>query len=166
MTPHLYIFDADDTLRRTLVPGQPCPHGPLEWELLPGVRRRLARIPFGPQGPFLAIASNQDHVGYGLLSAPLAYRLLLDLAIAAAGPVRPAPYIAFCPHRLDEPCDCRKPAPGLLLGALAHFRVAPADALFVGNAPCDAAAAAHARIPFLHAREFFASPGSDGARLD
>ncbi|MFA5529331.1 MAG: hypothetical protein WDA11_01560 [Thiohalomonadaceae bacterium] len=155
MMPRLYIFDADDTLRHTTVPGRPCPHGPLEWELLPGVRKRLAKVPFGPDGPFLAIASNQDHVGYGLVSPGLARRMLRDLAMAAAGPVRPAPYIAFCPHRLEQPCACRKPAPGLLLDALVHFHVAPAHALFVGNTWCDEEAARRARIPFLHAREFF-----------
>lgn len=159
MTPRLYIFDADDTLRRTLVPGQPCPHGPWEWELLPGVHRRLTRIPFGPQGPFLAITSNQDHVGYGLISAALARRLLRDLAVAAAGPVQPAPYIAFCPRRLEEACLCRKPAPGLLLEALARFGVMRGDTLFVGNAPWDAEAAARARISFVYAQEFFCCVG-------
>lgn len=161
MMPRLFIFDADDTLRYTTVADQPCPHGPEQWTLLPGVRERLAQIPWGPRGPFLAIASNQDHVGYGLLTAALAHRLLVDLALAAAGPIRPAPFIAFCPHRHEEPCACRKPAPGMLLRALAHFRVPAEQAVFVGNAPCDHAAAQRARVTFSPAHQFFA-PGAQG----
>src|SRR5689334_11626787 len=38
--PRLFIFDADDTLRHTLVPGQPSPRAADEWELLPGVAER------------------------------------------------------------------------------------------------------------------------------
>jgi D-glycero-D-manno-heptose 1,7-bisphosphate phosphatase len=155
MMPRLFIFDADDTLRTTTVAHQPCPHGPDEWALLPGVRERLVKIPWGPRGPFLALASNQDHVGYGLLPAAVAHRLLLDLALAAAGPTRPAPYIGFCPHPAEDRCACRKPAPGLLLRALAHFQVNAAAALFVGNAPSDAAAAHRAGIAYCHAGDFF-----------
>src|SRR5205085_2553999 len=62
VSPRLVIFDADDTLRRTIVPGQPCPHAEGEWELLPGVRARLHRI---PPDVYIGVASNQDHVGYG-----------------------------------------------------------------------------------------------------
>jgi D-glycero-D-manno-heptose 1,7-bisphosphate phosphatase len=160
MRPRLYIFDADDTLRRTTT-GQPCPHGVAEWELLPGVRARLAQIPWSPRGPYLAITSNQDHVGYGLLSANLARRLLVDLALAAAGPLRPAPFIAFCPHPEGAGCACRKPAPGMLLRALAHFRIPAAEAVFVGDAPCDQEAARRARIPFRHANAFFARGALD-----
>ena len=31
----LVVFDADGTLRRTTVPGQPCPRASDQWELLP-----------------------------------------------------------------------------------------------------------------------------------
>jgi histidinol phosphatase-like enzyme len=62
----LYIFDADGTLRGCTVPGQPCPNRPGEWELLPGVRERLARIGWDERaGPHFAVATNQGGVGLG-----------------------------------------------------------------------------------------------------
>ena len=140
MTPRLYIFDADGTLRRTRIAGQPCPHAPDEWELLPGVRPRLAALPIEVG---FGIASNQDHVGYGLLSYQLAHRLLCDLLLAATG--RPP----------LEGCACRKPAPELLLRILAAHHLPPEAALYIGDADCDAEAARRARIPFRWAEQFF-----------
>src|SRR4051794_40670065 len=73
----LFIFDADDTLRRTTVPGRPCPWGPEDWELLPGVQEVLSAARWNhPGGPTMGIASNQDHVGYGHLSLETARDLL------------------------------------------------------------------------------------------
>jgi hypothetical protein len=37
----LYLFDADGTLRRTTVEGQPCPNRPYEWELMPNVSKEV-----------------------------------------------------------------------------------------------------------------------------
>src|SRR3954453_1039403 len=75
----LFIFDADDTLRRTIVPGRPCPWRPEDWELLPGVQQILSRPKWNePGGPLIGIASNQDHVGYGHLSLETARELLRD----------------------------------------------------------------------------------------
>src|SRR3954469_23477687 len=81
----LFIFDADDTLRRTTAPGKPCPHRPGEWVLMPGVRDRLSQVQWGSAGgPLFGIASNQDQVGYGHLTLTMARNLLRDLAHAAA----------------------------------------------------------------------------------
>jgi hypothetical protein len=60
VTARLIIFDADGTLRRTLVSGQPCPHAADEWTLLDGVRAYVSAL---PHDVYLGVASNQDHVG-------------------------------------------------------------------------------------------------------
>lgn len=152
----LFIFDADDTLRRTTVPGQPCPHRPGEWELRPGVRERLRRYDWGPHGLRLGIASNQDRVGYGLLTHAMAARLLAEMVVAAVGPLGPWARIALCPHRPEAGCGCRKPRPGLLLDLMGHFHLGPQATLFVGNHPDDREAAARARVRFMWEEEFFA----------
>ncbi len=108
----LYIFDADNTLRRTTVPGQVCPHAPGEWELLPGVRERLARIDWTQAS--LGVASNQDHVGYGLLTEARCRALLHDMVREAIGGSARDVRVLFCPHVLEVSCACRKPAPGML----------------------------------------------------
>jgi D-glycero-D-manno-heptose 1,7-bisphosphate phosphatase len=163
------VFDADDTLRTTLVPGQPCPRAPHEWALLPDVRETLARVPWAVRpddvGPRLALASNQDQVAYGHLSHAMARRLLADLAEAAAGHRPPNALLQLCAHALEDPCDCRKPAPGMLLAAMRHAGVAPRETLFVGNAPTDREAARRAGIAFCWAWDFLA-PALPTARAE
>jgi D-glycero-D-manno-heptose 1,7-bisphosphate phosphatase len=154
MRPRLIIFDADGTLRRTLVPGQPCPHASHEWALLEGVQARVSAL---PAGTLLGVASNQDHVGYGLLSYADAHEMLVQALEVASGRKADPNAVKLCPHRLDVVCDCRKPAPGMLLDILRYFRVSEPEALFVGNETIDCEAANRAGVPFLWAADFFAS---------
>jgi D-glycero-D-manno-heptose 1,7-bisphosphate phosphatase len=152
----LVVFDADDTLRETVVPGKPCPHGPGEWVLRPGVRDVLRRISWSEQmGPHLGLASNQDHVAYGFLSLEMARRLLRDLAAAATGSVPADPALQLCPHPADRACECRKPEPGMLLTIMDYYGVEPAETLFVGDAEVDREAAARAGTSFMWASDLF-----------
>ena len=152
----LVIFDADETLRRTTVPGKPCPHAPAEWELMPGVRELLHGIPWNRQGgPWLGIASNQDQVAYGHLPISLARDLLRDLARAATG-VEPAdPALQLCPHAVEVDCSCRKPKPGMLLTIMKHYGVDPEHTLYVGNHESDREAAARAGTVFRWSQDLF-----------
>ncbi len=50
----------------------------------------------------------------------------------------------YCPHRPDEKCLCRKPAPGLLLEAAKVFGVSLKTSCFIGNARTDMQAADNA----------------------
>lgn len=151
----LYIFDADGTLRRTRVPGQPSPRAPGEWELIPGVASCLHELSWGGDGARLGIASNQDQIAYGHVTEQMARALLLDMAVAAAGHTPPAEAVQLCPHALDVPCDCRKPAAGMLHRIMRYYEVMPAETLFVGDADVDAAAARNAGIAFAWASDFF-----------
>ncbi len=47
----------------------------------------------------------------------------------------------YCPHRPDEACRCRKPAPSLLLAASQLYQVAPELTAFVGDRITDIQAA-------------------------
>lgn len=157
----LIIFDADGTLRRPTVPDRPAPYAPGEWALQPGVREKLARMSWAPDGPHLGIASNQDRVGWGQVPEAVARRLLYDLVEAAtAGRVRDA-RIELCPHIADAGCDCRKPRPGMLRAIMRHFGVRPEDTLFVGDTPADREAAVAAGTSFAWAWDFFGWPLPD-----
>src|SRR4051812_5888891 len=79
----LVIFDADGTLRRTLVPGQPCPCSPDEWALMPGVRETLAAVDWRARHLRVGVASNQDWIGYGRVAIDTCRRLLHDMIVAA-----------------------------------------------------------------------------------
>jgi histidinol-phosphate phosphatase family protein len=83
-----------------------------DYRLLPGVAEALASL--ARAGFHLAIVTNQSGIGRGYYTAEdferFHSRLLADLA--ARGVAIEASYV--CPHRPDEGCACRKPAPGLL----------------------------------------------------
>jgi D-glycero-D-manno-heptose 1,7-bisphosphate phosphatase len=117
------------------------------------VRARLAQL---PPDALLGVASNQDHIGYGHLDAPTARELLGAMILAATGRRLPDAALELCPHVLEEPCACRKPGAAMLERLLAFYAVAPAEALFIGDAETDRAAAARAQVPFALADAFFA----------
>jgi D-glycero-D-manno-heptose 1,7-bisphosphate phosphatase len=151
----LVIFDADDTLRRTLIPGQPCPCAPDEWELLPGVRERLALVDWRRSDLLVGIASNQDWVGYGRVTQSMSERLLRDAIVSAtSGQIR-EPLVRLCPHVPEAQCRCRKPEPGMLLDLMRDAGATPNETLYVGNAEVDAEAARRAGVRFRWAAEVF-----------
>lgn len=150
----LVIFDADNTLRQTLVPGQPCPRAPHEWQLMPGTRDRLAQYDW-QHGPRFGVATNQDQIAFGLVSEDMVMRLLRDMITAAIGPAAGRALIGVCPHDESAGCDCRKPQPGLLLRLCEDAAVPPSSAIFIGDAPSDQEAATRAGTDFMWAAEFF-----------
>ena len=154
----LYIFDADGTLRWTTVPGQKYPLHPDEWRLMPNVPERLGAIAWSAGGPWLAIASNQNGIAEGLLTETAARGMIEAMLAAALGRIPDGTRIEMCVCSETAGCDCRKPAPGLLLRLLASYGVAPHEALFVGDLPIDAEAARRAGIGFMWACEFFGPP--------
>ena len=154
----LYIFDADGTLRWTVVPGQKYPLSKNEWRLMPNVAERLRAIPWSAEGPWLAVASNQNGVAEGLITEEMARQLIEDALVAALGALPPRTTVALCICSEQADCDCRKPAPGLLLQLLERYGVAAADALFVGDLSSDQEAAKRAGIPFRWAHDFFSKP--------
>jgi D-glycero-D-manno-heptose 1,7-bisphosphate phosphatase len=161
----LCIFDADDTLRRCTVPGQPSPRNSGEWVLLRGVAQTLGSIPWNTAGgPFLGLASNQDQVGYGHMTEETARALLRDLAKAAAGVDLPDAALQLCPHRLESPCECRKPRPAMLLRIMAFYGVAPQETLFVGNSEHDRLAGEAAGTRYADAADLFSSSAEPSAR--
>lgn len=151
----LYIFDADGTLRWTTREGGRYPLHRAEWKLMPGVAETLARIPWSAEGPWLAIASNQDGVPLGEISEEDARLLIYEMIAAAAGRIPEKTAIALCVHGEGSRCVCRKPQPGLLLALLDNFGIGPEEALFVGDLESDAEAARRAGIDFIPARDFF-----------
>ena len=49
--------------------------------------------------------------------------------------------VLCCPHHRHSRCACRKPAPGMLLRAMARFGIGPKDTCFVGDSESDMRAA-------------------------
>lgn len=123
---------------------------------MPGVRETLAQVSWrDADSPRFGIASNQDHVGYGLLSLGTAQELLRELAVAATDYLPPVAALQLCPHPAEMGCRCRKPEPEMLLAIMRHYAVTPEDTVFVGNEESDREAATRAGTNFIWSRDFF-----------
>ncbi len=86
------------------------------------------------------LATNQSGVGRGLFSPEtLAYfHAALSARLLALG--APLAAIAWCPHRPEENCACRKPMPGMLEEAFASLPLVRPGSFIVGDRPGDVAA--------------------------
>jgi len=114
----------------------------LEWRqfvFVPGIRQALRdlstlRLP-------MIVISNQAAVGKGLLQ-PLVLGEIsarLNRTLLSDGVSLNACY--YCPHRIEECCDCRKPRSGMLRQAAADFAIDLARSIFIGDSETDVQAA-------------------------
>ncbi|MFP5218723.1 MAG: D-glycero-alpha-D-manno-heptose-1,7-bisphosphate 7-phosphatase [Actinomycetes bacterium] len=129
--PAAVLFDRDGTL----VVDVPYNGDPDRVELVPGAREALDRL--RAAGIPTAVVSNQSGIARGLLT-----RAQVDAVNARVaellGPLGP---VLVCPHGPDDGCDCRKPAPGLVLQAAAALGVPPERCAVVGDIGADVGAA-------------------------
>lgn len=152
----LVLFDADGTLRRCKVANQPCPNRDGEWELIAGVKEQLHAFPWQASGIITGIVSNQAGVSLGYLDEGMVWALLHDLHYAAFGFSAYENFIRWCPHGVNDNCECRKPKPKMILDAIdCVFGGKPERTLYVGDLESDKQAAANAGVHFLWVWEFF-----------
>ncbi|NOY82689.1 MAG: HAD family hydrolase [Kiritimatiellaeota bacterium] len=109
-------------------------------ELLPGVAEGLAALL--KAGFLLVVVTNQSGVGRGMfpMTAVEAQhqrlkQLLTDQHVELAG-------IEVCPHCPEDHCDCRKPAPGMLLRAARRLHLDLDSSFLVGDKCSDIQAGA------------------------
>jgi len=145
--PRLVLLDRDGVLN------QDTPEGILrreEFRLLPGAAEAVARLT--QAGCHVAICTNQSAISRGLLTVAelAAIHDLLHQAVAAAGGKIDAIY--FAPDPPDAPGARRKPAPGMLLEALAAFHASAAETFMVGDMLRDLEAAYAAGCPRILVR--------------
>ncbi|MCJ8500997.1 D-glycero-beta-D-manno-heptose 1,7-bisphosphate 7-phosphatase [Desulfatitalea alkaliphila] len=106
-----------------------------EFRFLPGSLEAIALLTRG--GFPLIVITNQSIIQRGMV--PL--EVLLELhrrmrnAVAAAG--GRIVDIFFCPHRPDQGCDCRKPAPGLIRQAARRHGLDPGRTVMIGDSAKD-----------------------------
>jgi D-glycero-D-manno-heptose 1,7-bisphosphate phosphatase len=90
-----------------------------EWVWVPGAREALAA--FRAAGVPVGVFTNQACVGKGLVTPTglaAIHRQMQAEAQAGGGRIDA---VFHCPHTDTAGCGCRKPAPGLIEQALAHF---------------------------------------------
>ena len=108
---------------------------PDEITLLPGVGAALARLK--QAGARLIVVTNQSGLGRGYFAGndldaihARLRELLIEHHVTLDG-------IYFCPHRPDDGCNCRKPAPGMIDRAVEEMRVDLGRAYVIGDSSRD-----------------------------
>jgi D-glycero-D-manno-heptose 1,7-bisphosphate phosphatase len=106
-----------------------------EFRFLPGALDAIARL--SAAGAQIFVVTNQAIVNRGLVPRTTVddiNRRMTDTIVRHGGHITA---IAYCPHRPDERCGCRKPQPGLILDLMARHRLDPRDCLVIGDALSD-----------------------------
>ena len=106
-----------------------------EFQFLPGSLDALRLL--SQAGFRLIVITNQSIIGRGMVPLRVleeTHRKLKAAVAAAGGDILD---IFFCPHRPDEACDCRKPAPGLIQQACRRYGIDPADSVMIGDSVKD-----------------------------
>jgi D-glycero-D-manno-heptose 1,7-bisphosphate phosphatase len=106
-----------------------------EFRFLPGAPEAIVRLSRAGVGVF--IISNQAIVNRGMVSrttVEAVNRRMIREIERRGGRVSG---VAYCPHRPDERCTCRKPRPGLLLRLARHHGLDLREAVVIGDALTD-----------------------------
>ncbi len=139
---HHIILDRDGVIN---IDSEQFIKSPDEWQAIDGSLEAIARL---KQAGFLVgVASNQSGIGRGLFDRDtldaMHEKMQMELATLGAH----VDLIAFCPHRPEDRCDCRKPKPGLYLELAERWNIDLAGIPIIGDSLRDleAAQAVHAR---------------------
>ena len=117
------------------------------WEevsFLPGAIEAIRRLSTSEYA--IVMVTNQSAVGRGIVPFELAQAINRQVVeqITAAGGRIDAWYM--CPHHPEQRCECRKPAPGLLLQAQRDLDLDLASSYMIGDAYSDLQAAQAAGV--------------------
>jgi D-glycero-D-manno-heptose 1,7-bisphosphate phosphatase len=106
-----------------------------EFRFIPGARDAIARLTGA--GVRVFVVTNQAIVNRGVVTpqeiSAINERMVAEI-VRAGGRVEA---VAWCPHRPDEGCACRKPKPGLLLALARRYALDLHDTVLVGDALSD-----------------------------
>jgi histidinol-phosphate phosphatase family protein len=119
----------------TLVVDVPYNGDPARVEPMPGAAAALARL--RAAGVPTGVVSNQSGIARGAVTEAQV-RAVNARVEELLGPLGPW---SWCAHGPDDGCDCRKPAPGLILRAAERLGVDPARCVVIGDIGSDVEAA-------------------------
>ena len=150
-----------------------------DFEFVPGALDAAARL--AAAGWTLVVVTNQSGIARGYYTEDDYQALTRQMVDAFAARGVPVAAVYHCPHHpsgrvaaLAVDCECRKPAPGMLLRAAREHGLSLPDSMMVGDKPSDIAAARAAGVgrAYLVASDNAESPtygadeeqvGADGA---
>jgi histidinol-phosphate phosphatase family protein len=115
------------------------------WEevrFLPGVAAAIARL--NKAGFRVIVVSNQRCVAKGLVTADEVTALHVRICQELASEGARIDAVYFCPHDTSPACECRKPAPGMLLQAAKDHWIDLGASWMIGDSVADVAAGKNA----------------------
>lgn len=125
------LFDRDGTLLVDV----PYNGDPARVRPVSGARRAVDRL--RAAGVPVGVISNQGGIALDVVT-PAEVDAVNARMTELLGPLDP---ILYCPHGPEDRCECRKPRPGLLIGAAARLGVRPCDCAVIGDTGADVGAA-------------------------
>src|SRR5712692_8148099 len=114
MTKAAAFLDRDGVINQKATEGQYV----TRWEdfhVLPGAVEAIAQL--NRAGLSVIVVTNQRCVAKGLITEAELQKLHQQMLEYFAKACATIDAIYYCPHGLEPPCLCRKPAPGMLLEA-------------------------------------------------
>jgi D-glycero-D-manno-heptose 1,7-bisphosphate phosphatase len=152
------FLDRDGVINRKPPEGQYV----TRWEdlqFLPGVPEAIVLLTRA--GFRVFVVTNQRGVAKGLLTQDdlecIHERMCKELA--AAGAVITKVY--YCPHDSQPPCNCRKPAPGMLLKAALDYEIDLSSSWMIGDSDIDVEAGRNAGCKTIRIAPRDAAEGND-----
>jgi D-glycero-D-manno-heptose 1,7-bisphosphate phosphatase len=154
------FLDRDGVLNEAIVVDcrpQP-PRSLAEFRLEAGVENACRRL--REAGLVLVVVSNQPDLARGTIG-----RKAVNEVNAALRQALALDAIYICPHDDADTCDCRKPAPGMLLAAARELGLDLARSVMVGDRWRDVEAGRRAGIATVFLDKGYDEPASAGADL-
>jgi len=106
-----------------------------EFRFLPQANYSLAAL--SRLGLPIMVVTNQSAINRGLVSARTVENIHRRMIVEIEAHGGRIDRVAYCPHRPDENCDCRKPQPGMLHTLAAEMGVDLSQSYLVGDAVTD-----------------------------
>lgn len=118
-----------------------------DWAWLPGAKEALRLL--NEAGYRVIVVTNQAGIARGAMTKTDLEAVHERMRAEAEESGGRIDAVYHCPHGWDDGCDCRKPAPGLLLQAQRDFALDLSRSPFVGDDARDGEAAARVGSPFV-----------------
>jgi D-glycero-D-manno-heptose 1,7-bisphosphate phosphatase len=127
--PPAVFLDRDGTLMRDV---DYC-GDPKDVHIFAGASEALGKL--RERGYKIFIVTNQSGIARGYFSEEQYRAVEREVCRQLGENLIDATY--FCPHRPDQACDCRKPAPGLVLRAASEHHLDLRRSFFIGDKDSD-----------------------------
>ena len=118
---------------------------PDQWRPIPGSLEAIARLTRA--GIPVAICSNQAALGRSMIDQATFRAIHAKMMLAIEEQGGEIAHVAYCPHKPEDRCGCRKPEPGLLHESLEAIGMPACEAVMIGDSLRDVQAAHAAGVP-------------------